>query len=209
LRTSVVELLLNRGAFGQATLRQGIFGTGASAAVSWPLRWYALAVFADALCQPLWRVVYAQHRPWLVLLVNGLQTTTRLIFNSLLTPALGHSGLALSAAIGLSLQAGVLGWWTRRRLGAYLPRKWWRDAGRIALATAIAGSIVGLASHQLEAVDNQAVGNSSSTSSILILGVGSVLGGLTYLIALHMLGLRILGPLLPRPPILDRRKEKQ
>ena len=108
LRTPIVRLLFEHGAFDQA----------ATAAVSSPLIWYGLAVLADALCQPLWRVVYAQRSAWTVLAVNGLQTGLRLLGNLALTPTLGYNGLALSAALGLSVQAVVLWWLVRRRLGA-------------------------------------------------------------------------------------------
>jgi putative peptidoglycan lipid II flippase len=104
LRTPLVRVLFERGAFDSA----------ATAAVSGPLAWYSLAVLADALCQPLWRVVYARRSAWTVLAVNGLQTSIRLLGNLALTPILGYNGLALSAAIGLSVQAGVLGWLVRR-----------------------------------------------------------------------------------------------
>lgn len=108
LRTPIVRVLFEHGAFDQA----------ATAAVSGPLIWYGLAVLADALCQPLWRVVYAQRSAWTVLAVNGLQTGLRLLANLALTPTFGYNGLALSAALGLSVQAVVLGWLVRRRLGA-------------------------------------------------------------------------------------------
>ena len=108
LRAPIVRLLFEHGAFDQA----------ATAAVSTPLIWYGLAVLADALCQPLWRVVYAQRSAWTVLAVNGLQTGIRLLGNLALTPTFGYNGLALSAALGLSVQAVVLWWLVRRRLGA-------------------------------------------------------------------------------------------
>ena len=72
---------------------------------------------ADALCQPMWRVVYALRRPWAVLQINALQTGIRLLGNLALLPILGANGLALSAAVGLSIQAGVLRWWIQRQIG--------------------------------------------------------------------------------------------
>jgi putative peptidoglycan lipid II flippase len=170
LRAPVVEFLLYRGAFAQTS----------TSAVTQPLLWYGLAVFADALCQPLWRIVYAQHRPWVVLAVNAAQTVVRLLFNLALIPALGHNGLALSAAIGLTLQVGALGWWSRRRIGRYLTSEWWSDAGRVALATGIAASVIGLIIYQLEAAP-----------SLLILGASGLVGGMTYWLLLQALGLHV------------------
>lgn len=171
LRVPAITFLLKRGAFGAT----------AADTVGQPLIWYALAVLADALCQPLWRVVYARQRSWTVLAINGTQTTVRLLCNLALTPTWGYSGLALSAAIGLTLQAGILGWWATRQVGTFLTRAWWRDVGRIALATTVTAGVIGFAIYQLE-----------STTPILVLSAAGVSGGLVYLIALHVLGLRIL-----------------
>jgi putative peptidoglycan lipid II flippase len=167
LRVPLVRLLFERGAFDPA----------ATAAVSEPLVWYGLAVLADALCQPLWRVVYAQRSAWTVLGVNGLQTGIRLLGNVALTPAYGHSGLALSAAIGLSVQAVLLGWLVQRWLGMYLERTWWGDAARVALAAAVAAGAVGLMSARL-----------SAAPATVTLLAGGTLGGLAYLAVLRALG---------------------
>jgi putative peptidoglycan lipid II flippase len=164
LRAPIVQVLFERGAFDRT----------ATAAVSDPLVWYGLAVLADALCQPLWRVVYAQRSAWTMLAINGLQTGLRLLGNLALTPTLGYNGLALSAALGLSLQALVLGRLVRRWLGPYLPRSWWRDAARAAVATAVATAAASLLVAWL-----------SGPSAIVILLVGGIAGGLAYLLTLR------------------------
>ena len=124
LRVPAVRLLFERGAFDEL----------ATAAVASPLAWYALAVLADALCQPLWRVIYAQRTSWTVLGINGLQTVVRLVGNIVLGGWMGYNGLALSAALGLLLQGALLGVLVHRRLGPYLTCVWWKDAARVALA---------------------------------------------------------------------------
>jgi peptidoglycan biosynthesis protein MviN/MurJ (putative lipid II flippase) len=138
--------------------------------------WYGLAVLADALCQPLWRVVYAQRSARTVLYVNGLQTGIRLLGNLALTPAFGYNGLALSAALGLSVQAGALGWLAQRWMGVYLMRPWWLDAARVVLATAVAAVAAGLLVAQL-----------SAAPVVVTLLAGGTLGGLAYLAVLGML----------------------
>jgi len=174
LRTHLVSLLFEHGAFDQA----------ATAAVSAPLIWYALAVLADALCQPLWRLVYAQRGMWVVLAVNGLQTGVRLVGNLALIPSFGYNGLALSAALGLSVQAVVLGWLVWRRLGAYLTGRCWLDAVRVALATGVAAVTAGLLAAQL-----------SAAPAVVTLTVSGTLGGLTYLAVLRVL--RCVKPISP------------
>jgi putative peptidoglycan lipid II flippase len=171
LRAPIVTLLLQRGAFDAV----------AAETVSRPLAWYAIAVLADALCQPIWRVVYAQRHPQTILAINGVQTTIRLVCNLALVPAFGYNGLALSAAIGLSLQAGLLGWWAWRRIGAYLAHTWWKDVARIGLATAVAAMVVGASAYLL-----------SGAPAIVRLSVGGTLGGLAYWLALTALGLQVI-----------------
>ena len=169
LRTPLVRLLFEHGAFSPA----------ATGAVTGPLVWYSVSVLGDALCQPLWRLIYAQRSPWSVLGVNGLQTGLRLLGNLALTPSLGHSGLALSAAVGLWVQAAVLGWLVWRRLGAVVTRDGWRAAARVTLATAAAGAAVQLL-----------IGQLSSMSPAAKLLFGGALGGLVYLCALKSLEMR-------------------
>jgi len=169
LRVPLIRLLLERGAFDQA----------ATAAVSAPLVWYTLAVLADALCQPLWRVVYAQQGARTVLVVNSLQTGLRLATNFALIPIFGYSGLAISAFLGLAVQAIILGGWTQHRLGKYLSGAWWQDAGRVVLGTA--ASLLAMAT-----LSNGLLGSASPWLQILLAGS---LGGLVYLAALWLLGL--------------------
>lgn len=166
LRLPLVQVLFERGAFDRA----------ATVAVSDVLVWYALAVLADALCQPLWRVLYAWRSVWTVLAVNGLQTAVRIWGNIALIRTFGYNGLALSAAVGLSLQLVVLGWLVRRRLGTYLTPDWWRKATKVLLATIPALFVAGLLVNQLPA-----------TPVLLALLASGALGGLIYLSLLRLL----------------------
>jgi putative peptidoglycan lipid II flippase len=166
LREPLVEALFQRGAFDSA----------ATAAVSEVLVWYALAVLADALCQPFWRVLYAWRSSWTVLAVNSLQTGVRVLLNVALISELGYNGLALSAALGLTLQAVVLGLLVRRRLGTYLTRKWWQDALKVVLSTAGALVVAGIVVSQLAAWP----------ALVAVVACG-VLGGLAYLSILWLL----------------------
>ncbi len=119
---ATLGLILLRVPLVQVLLEHGAFDAAATTAVSNVLPWYALAVLADALCQPLWRVVYAQRSMWTVLAVNSVQTFLRLIGNLALIPVSGYNGLAISAAGGLLIQAAILGGLVHRRLGNYLTK---------------------------------------------------------------------------------------
>jgi putative peptidoglycan lipid II flippase len=160
LRSPLVQVLYERGAFD----------SGATAAVSDVLIWYALAVLADALCQPLWRVLYARKNARLVFGVNSLQTAVRVVCNVALIQRFGYNGLALSAAIGLSIQLFMLGFLVRRRIGAFLMAQWWRGAARVVLATMFTALAASLLVSRLS--------TSSAWAALLVSGTA---GGLAYL----------------------------
>jgi len=144
LREPLVRFLFERGAFDSE----------ATASVSLLLAVYAVAALADALCQPLWRVVYAQGSPWAVLGINLLQTVVRFGANLLWIPSLHVLGLALSAVLGLSVQALVLAGLGAARLhvkpGDLLERGWLRGAGWVMLAAALAAALAGLLASLLQ-----------------------------------------------------------
>jgi putative peptidoglycan lipid II flippase len=166
LRIPLVHVLFERGAFDPM----------ATVAVSTPLIWYGPAVLADALCQPLWRVVYARRSMWTVFAINSLQTGIRLTCNVVLSNRYGYNGLALSAAVGLSVQTLVLGLVVRRYLENRCPGVRWRHVARITLATAVAMVTMSVLAMQL----------SAASPSAVLLACGTV-GSITYVIVLLIL----------------------
>ena len=169
LRAPLVKVVYERGAFDRA----------ATAAVSDVLVWYAVAVLADALCQPLWRVLYAWRKTGTVLAVNGLQTSIRILCNVAAIQYLGYNGLALSAALGLTIQLITLGLLVRRDLGYFLTGEWWRSAAKVVLATTFALAVAGLLASQF-----------SAASALVILLTGSTSGTLVYFVAFWFLEVR-------------------
>jgi peptidoglycan biosynthesis protein MviN/MurJ (putative lipid II flippase) len=85
--------------------------------------------------------MYAQRTPWTVLSVNGLQTALRLGGNVVLAGWLGYKGIAVSAALGLTLQMMLLGRLVRGRLGVFLTRVFWRASVRAILAVGAAAAV--------------------------------------------------------------------
>jgi putative peptidoglycan lipid II flippase len=127
------------------TLFEGrAFGPTATQMVSAPLIWYSLAVLADALCQPFWRLIYAQKKTWTVFVVNGLQTGIRFLANLILIKQMGYTGLALSALIGLTVQVFLLGWLSYRRLGKYWSADWLKSIRETAFSTLAAAIVLSL-----------------------------------------------------------------
>ncbi|MCJ7537383.1 MAG: murein biosynthesis integral membrane protein MurJ [Anaerolineales bacterium] len=166
LRWPLVQVLYEHGAFGQES----------TIAVSEVLIWYAIAVLADAMCQPLWRVIYAWRSVWTVSVVNGIQTTIRILINILLIRSFGYIGIAFSAMVGFSIQVVVLTWLAQRRLGNNFVIQWWRDARLIIIASIIASLVIGLLANQF-----------LSAPAIVTLIVCGVFGGLSYLLVLGYL----------------------
>lgn len=166
-------LIILREPLVQVLYEHGAFGKDSTIAVSEVLVWYALAVLADAMCQPLWRVIYAWRNVWTVSAVNGLQTTVRIIGNITLIRSFGFSGLAISAMIGLTLQVIVLGWLVQRRLGINFVYQWWRDARLVIFASIIASIAIGLIAKQF-----------LSAPAMVTLLVSGVFGCFTYLLIL-------------------------
>ena len=164
LRTPLVHILFEYGAFDRQ----------ATALVSAPVIWYSIAVLADALCQPLWRAVYARRAGWTVVAINGLQTGIRLGANLALTPWLGYIGLAISAAIGLTFQIAALMWWAKRLFGFGMSSSNWLEIIR----TVMAAFIALLASSILYNLANAA-------QPVLIVLACSICGTLIYVSTLY------------------------
>ena len=128
LREPLIEILYEHGAFGQES----------TYAVSEVIVWYSVAVLADAMCQPFWRIIYAWRRVWTVSAVNGIQTAIRILCNVIFIRYFGYIGIAISAMVGLTLQALVLGWLVQRRLGIDFIYQSWRDARVVIIASLLA-----------------------------------------------------------------------
>lgn len=122
----------------QALLEYGAFTAQDTLAVGSSLAIYSLAVFADALCQPLWRLVYAWKDGRLVLGVNGVQTLIRLAANLILVRVIGYNGLAVSAVIGLTVQVAILMVLARQRLGWQISSPDWKNIFRIGFSAGAA-----------------------------------------------------------------------
>jgi putative peptidoglycan lipid II flippase len=128
LRTQVVQVLLEHGAFRQ----QATQDVGTVMAI------YAFAMLADALCQPLWRVVYTQRSGKVVLWINGIQTFVRIAANLLLIRQLGYYGLAISAVIGLITQIILLMILAWKSIGWRLSGQSFVVGGKIFVAGSVA-----------------------------------------------------------------------
>jgi len=175
LRIPIVRILFEHGAFDRAS----------TIAVSIPLGWYVIAVLADAVCQPLWRVVYGLRNSRAVIAINGLQTGLRLVGNLALIPKFGYNGLALSAVLGLCIQALVLKWLVQYRIGSYLTRDWWYDVVRILFATFF---MIGVMAGSMTLWPFNA--EVSNFSTLIKIGSIGLIGSCTYISLLWSFGFK-------------------
>jgi peptidoglycan biosynthesis protein MviN/MurJ (putative lipid II flippase) len=84
----------------------------------------------------------------------------------------------------------VLGWLIRRRLGNYLTWAWSRDTVRVLLAAVLmTGVVLSVAAHPADKPGGWPFGSLlAEVSAITRLAVGSIVGGLTYVLMLWGLG---------------------
>jgi putative peptidoglycan lipid II flippase len=161
LREPLIQVLYEHGAFNQQS----------TYAVSEVIVWYSLAVLADAMCQPFWRIIYAWRRVWTVSAVNGIQTAVRIVCNIVLIRSFGYKGIAISAMAGLTLQVILLGWLAQRRLGTIIVYQWWRDARMVIIASLFASIGIFISSRLF-----------LPAPAMVNLLVSGILGGFIYLL---------------------------
>lgn len=125
LRQPVIMVLFQRGEFNEAATR----------ITSGILLYYVWGVLADALCQPLWRVIYACQDVGTVVKVNGLKTILRIIFNLVFIPYLLYNGIALSASLGLGIQLIILGAIVARHTGNFVDKAMLKFTLKVSLAS--------------------------------------------------------------------------
>lgn len=114
---AMAGLIVLRVPLTRLLFQRGEFDAGATALTASILPFYAWGVLADALCQPLWRVLYAYRETRAVIWVNGVKTGLRLVLNCALIPFLIYNGIALSFSLGLTVQLILLIVLVRRRTG--------------------------------------------------------------------------------------------
>ena len=164
-------MIILRGPLVEVLYEHGAFSRESTIAVSGVLIWYAIAVLADAMCQPLWRIIYAWRSVVTVSVVNGIQTIVRILFNIMLIQSFGIRGIAFSAVIGFLLQVVILSWLVQRRLGIEFVLNWWQEARFAALASIVVSIAVWLLANQI-----------LSASAFITLLVSGALGCLLYLV---------------------------
>ena len=191
----------------QALFVGGEFSFHDAAETAVLLQLYALGVAGfcyPRVVIPIFFALGDSLRPMLVaLLTIGLKLGCVLA----LKPVLGYRGLVLATSIAVSVEAFVIWWLLRRRIGAMVPGS---TAGlvKIVLATLVmVGAVLGASMLLPGAWDEP-----SKPLQLVELVGGLALGGAVYVAACAILGVRELGELAakvagklrPPPPPIDR-----
>ena len=175
LRVPVIQILFQRGAFDQR----------ATAVTATILLFYAGGVFADMLCQPLWRALYALQEAATVAYINGVKTVLRIVFNLALIPLLSYNGIALSFSLGLTLQLAMLCVLVSRRIGSFIDRGIIDFTARVAGASAIMAAVCYAVAIRLDAF----LDPSGPAGQVLLITTTTLVGALVFVATAHALGI--------------------
>ena len=154
---------------------------------------YASAIWAYSMLQIINRAYYALHdtkTPFIMAVVNIVLNL--LIELPLLWTPLGESGMAVGTAVSFSVQAIVMLWMLKGRIGDFGIGEIGAAVARMLLAAAAMAGIC-LAMQYLPFWP----GGTGKLAALVQLLALMITGGLTYLVTCHLLGLRILQDLLP------------
>ncbi len=127
LRTPVIETLLQRGAFTQASTE----------AVAFALQFYALGLFAHATVEIVTRAFYALHDTRTPVAIGLSAMVINILLSLILIRPLSFGGLALANTMATILEMAVLMWLMHRRLGSLDARRLVNSVVRIGLAAGL------------------------------------------------------------------------
>jgi putative peptidoglycan lipid II flippase len=168
----------------QLLYQRGAFDAAATDAVYVALRLYALGLVGHACLELAARAFFAQQDTVTPLLVAAASAVANILLGIVLRTPMGHGGLALANSLAVSAEVVVLLLILRRRWKGVEGRQMLLALVRVFGATLAMGiAVYGVVW----------IGGRSGLSSLLVVGAGAAVGGLTYLVAgllLQVQGLR-------------------
>jgi putative peptidoglycan lipid II flippase len=109
LRTPIIRVLFER----------GLFGADDTAATAQALLWYAVGLIGFSLARIVAQVFYAMGAPGAAVRLGLVSVAVNIVAAVALMGPLAHGGLALASSIGGYVNAALLLWVVRRRLGGF------------------------------------------------------------------------------------------
>ncbi|MFQ5855743.1 MAG: murein biosynthesis integral membrane protein MurJ [Anaerolineae bacterium] len=172
LRTPLIEALLQRGSFTEAS----------TSAVALALQFYALGLFAHAAVEIVVRAFYALHDTKTPVAIGLSAMVINIVLSLILIRPLSFGGLALANTLATIGEMAVLVWIMHRRLGGIDAYRLAGSALRIALAASLMAAAIFSFARGLPAADPLWV-------TVGAISIGAVLYvGVTILIGSHEIG---------------------
>jgi putative peptidoglycan lipid II flippase len=179
-----IGLFVFRTAIVQTVFQSGAFSGRSTHLVTDPLAFLALGLIWYAVVEVLTRVFYAMHDTVTPVAAGILIIGINIVLGRLLLDPLGHAGLGLALSASTAVEAAVLLWVLRRRIGRFPPEfaSWF---AKIALASAGMAAVAMLIRSPLE--EATAPGEGPRLMQIALLGYAIALVSGTYFVAVHFL----------------------
>jgi putative peptidoglycan lipid II flippase len=174
-------------------LEGGAFDAASTRIVYGILIFFSVRVVSEATLEIVARLFYAQHNTIIPMFVALGWLVIHVVFAYLLVGSMGVQGLALSSTIAFTIQAAVLLYLNRRRLGSLDERRLALTFGRGILAAAGMGLAIWLLGQLI-------------SNPLIFVAAGSVIGMLVYFVLSLLLGgeeLPALRRLLQRQKLAD------
>lgn len=167
LRTPLIEVLLQRGAFTQASTQ----------AVAFALQFYALGLFAHATVEIIARAFYALHDTRTPVVIGMAAMGGNILLSLLLIRRLSYGGLALANTLATVGEMVVLVWLMRRRLGSLAGPRLANTVLRIGIAAGLMAATVHSFTRGLPAADPLLLtGGAIGIGAVLYVGVTILIG---------------------------------
>lgn len=180
---STVALVLLRQPLAALLLQHGRFSAEDARVTALALGFYGLALFAHLWDELLPRVYYALHDTMTPLLVNLGIVCVNVGASAILRRWLGVGGLGLGLSLAATVEAAVFLWLLSRRVPTIAGRDFWRDLGKVAVASlAMVPPLIWYA-QALQSFGPQ----SRLLPQLLAVAGGILLGGVTYFAAAMLL----------------------
>lgn len=169
LRTPLVRVLFERGAFDPAATASTAFATA----------FYSLSLVAIGLQQLINRAFYALKDTVTPMIFTFIMVILNILFNWLLIKPLAHGGIALGTSLAINLGTIGLAYVLHKKIGSFGGRKLLDTFWKCALASLIMGAAVSAA--------QGFISTASTLRQLLDLGLISLAGAAVYFALVYIL----------------------
>jgi putative peptidoglycan lipid II flippase len=192
LRQSIVQVLFEFGSFDERSTQL----------VAEALGYFALALLGLSVVEAITRAFYAMHDTRTPVIASVATIAVNIALSALLSPRLGHGGLALSFALTTTMEMLILLVVLQRRIGGW-DRDAWFSFARSAVATAAFAPIAYWIGIRLADVTDPNAGR--SIVGYVLFAYGLAAAGLVYLSIGYLLGAPEIYAFAKRVPVFGER----